>query len=185
MNVGVDLEFNSGFISQKQVLRTVVTADDLFASSYPSNGLSIVAQDNPGAANFRRLVFKVFSPVDLMVSDASGRKSGFDPVTGTLFDEIPNVLYNGSASEPESLSLMVEAGAALTVTLSGTGEGSYTFEALELQAAEIVSDTFTANTVIGQVDQFNIRSGEAGALIMPVEKSKDEETIIFLPFVLK
>ena len=79
----------------------------------------------------------------------------------------------------------VLAGAALTVTLSGTGEGSYTFEALELQAAEIVSDTFTANTVIGQVDQFNIRSGEAGALIMSVEKSKDEETIIFLPFVLK
>ena len=183
MKVGLDLEFNTGHVSNFPGLSAVITADDLFSSSYEENNKSELVQDNPNANTKRRLHFRVYSPVDLMITDAAGRRSGFDPLTDTHFDEIPNVLYTGAESEPESLSMMIETGTALTVTLTGTGTGSYTLEAIEFRQTEAASSTHTGQTELGLVTQYVILGNESDDLIQPIDVPVIEEKKLFLPLV--
>jgi hypothetical protein len=39
------------------------------------------------------LVYRIHSPVHLVITDPSGHKSGFDPRTNMTWDEIPNASY--------------------------------------------------------------------------------------------
>lgn len=76
-----------------------------------------------------------FSPVEAFVVDPLGRRQGLDPRTGTRYDEIPDAFYGGASTigperpegyePPKLLNLLRPAEGAYTLTVVGTGEGTY------------------------------------------------------------
>jgi hypothetical protein len=76
------------------------------------------------------------SPGDLLVTDGQGRRTGYDPTTGTVYAEIPGAVYDSTAeSDPEDptfvghvtreFELMRAPAGHYSVTVTGTGTGTY------------------------------------------------------------
>ena len=82
------------------------------------------------------IAFYFHSPGDLLVTDGQGRRTGYDPATGTVYDEIPGAAYDSTAeSDPEDptfvghttreFEFMRAPAGRYTVTVTGTGDGTY------------------------------------------------------------
>jgi hypothetical protein len=96
----------------------------------------VSAEDQTGT-----LSINLASPAELLVTDLTGRKTGIDPRSGIVYNEIPNATYSTQALADES-----EAGGpshpvktfyssapgdgTYTVQIIGTGNGSYTLTAI-------------------------------------------------------
>jgi len=63
------------------------------------------------------------SPVDILLVDPQGRRSGFDPATGLVLNEIPGGSYTGVGTEPETITVPYVMG---TYTIEATGLASLT-----------------------------------------------------------
>lgn len=113
----------------------------------------------------RTLAISAHSPVELLVTDPLGRKTGYDPTTGTSWNDIPNTSYTidavapdgGLGSEtPEEVKTLFVYGSIdgqYTVEIFGTGQGSYTINAFasDLQG-EITSQTSQGEATDGSLD---------------------------------
>ncbi len=82
------------------------------------------------------LVFFLHSPGEMLITDGQGRRSGYDPATGNVYDEIPGAAYDSSAiADPEDPTDLTDAtkefefmrapASDYTVTVTGTGTGTY------------------------------------------------------------
>jgi hypothetical protein len=84
------------------------------------------------------MTFTFHSPVESFVVDPLGRRQGLDPRTGTRYDEIPGAFYGEFSTlgpvlpdgyePPKMLDLRRPAEGAYTLTVVGTGEGTYDAE---------------------------------------------------------
>jgi len=87
------------------------------------------------------LTVSFHSPGELLITDPSGRRLGADPLTNTSFQEIPNSAYNNEPLEDDdtqipdddsdtmkSLELVSPLTGDYTLTVTGTGEGTYDME---------------------------------------------------------
>ena len=63
----------------------------------------------------------VQSPVAILVIDPEGRKVGFDPITGTIVNEIPGASYTGPDSEPQVLGIPTFLPGTYQMLIVGTG----------------------------------------------------------------
>lgn len=81
------------------------------------------------------------SPAELVLTNSAGQKTGFDPSTNTEFNQIPNATYgddsiddpNDDSGDPAStdekvLDLRPPANDTYTLTVIGTGSGTYDLE---------------------------------------------------------
>lgn len=113
-------------------------------------------------ANQQLLYFAAQSPVEFVVTDPIGRRSGYDPNTGTTWSEIPDAYYlrDGlgdldGTSEPiymKVLNLPDPLDGEYAVTVFGTGTGSYTLEATSMDwQGTSVNRVFTGDTTEGEV----------------------------------
>lgn len=81
------------------------------------------------------------SPAELLVTDPSGLRTGFDPTTNTWYAENPNATYgDDSIDDPtdtsdnpvnihaKSIEISPPAAGTYTVTVTGTGSGTYNLE---------------------------------------------------------
>lgn len=85
------------------------------------------------------LMISLGSPAELLLTDPSGRRTGIDPLTNTVFSENPDASYGGDsisdpsvdASDPpvhiESKSILLSPVPSGTYTLRVTGTGSGTY----------------------------------------------------------
>ncbi|MFH1565786.1 MAG: C39 family peptidase [bacterium] len=89
---------------------------------------------NDYAVDARSLVISAHSPVEFVVTDSLGRKSGYDPVIGVVWDQIPNAVYytrelgpNGPGVSLHSKELDISSplDGEYTITVIGTGNGNY------------------------------------------------------------
>lgn len=111
------------------------------------------------------------SPAELLVMDAQGRRSGKDPVTNAVYNEIPGALYSledtisssdvdldpSTAHQTKVLSLPVLLDGTYTVKVIGTGTGSYTLtSAMTNGVGSTAIETFTASTTQGAVTQYDL-----------------------------
>jgi hypothetical protein len=90
------------------------------------------------------LLAELHSPAELLLTDPLGRQVGFDPVSGGVFDEIPDANYDSSGygvvlddetiAEPDplwkELYVHLPTDGEYVVQVSGTGSGSYTLNLL-------------------------------------------------------
>lgn len=91
-------------------------------------------------ADARAISFSGHSPIELLVTDPLGRRSGLDPRTGTRYDEIPLALYEAVAIAPAGDGVPTHAFKNLTiyepvdgpyrVEVIGTGAGPFTLVTL-------------------------------------------------------
>jgi len=185
MQSDVDLEVNQGLFTNIPGIKDVITPDDLYFSSVWPKNLSDEVQFNPDVILDNRLVFRVFSPVDLLLTDSLGRKTGHDPRTNQTYNEIPEALYTGPDAEPETISL--QAGKELTWTLQaiGTEAGKYTLETTVLTDTGILTQVVTSVTSVAKVDSYQVSNQPLnnGVLVQPTNPPTDTKKYIFLPLV--
>lgn len=120
---------------------------------------------NPWTPNFNDLAsldVAVASPVQLLVTDPSGRRTGYDSATGTVLTEIPNSIYitqtlvdQLNPSNPPSEIKFVYANEPVTgsyqIGLIGTGNGNYTLSVIGMtRAGTQSSQVLTGQTTAGQ-----------------------------------
>ncbi len=150
---GIDLEVNVGIMTT--LFGPVVTPDDIFYSI--SNGKSILVQDSPTSHQNWRAVFRIFSPGHLLLTDPEGRRTGLDPVTKNILNEIPNTYYTGPDVDPESIIVLYpsleEDNWVLTVT--GTATGEYTLNSELMSKTDLYyARTVQEQTTLGQTDSY-------------------------------
>jgi hypothetical protein len=98
------------------------------------------------------------SPVDLLITDELGQKTGFTP-GGTVL-EIPNAYYSGSEFEHEFIIIEnPDAGSQFDLDVTGTGSGTYGLMRAYLKNnGFLVESALDENlsTEVGQLDEYVI-----------------------------
>jgi hypothetical protein len=91
-------------------------------------------------ADARAISFSGHSPIELLITDPLGRRSGLDPRTGARYDEIPQALYEDVEIAPagdgvpthafKNLTIYGPLDGAYRVEVIGTGAGPFTLVTL-------------------------------------------------------
>jgi hypothetical protein len=87
------------------------------------------------------------SPVNLLVVDPEGLRTGYDPSSGTIRNEIPSSGYYGPDSEPEAILISEPMEGAYSVVLTGTSNGSYTLGVILSLPEEFFVQTYVGDIV--------------------------------------
>jgi len=112
------------------------------------------------------------SPVELVLTDPQGRRTGFDPTTNTLFEDIPTSSYSksqlcdesgsGGCQAPfKSLDMANPMDGQYTLDVIGIGAGDFT---VEVRISDVtgnwITQTYSGTTAPGNVSRFTF-PGEA------------------------
>jgi uncharacterized protein (TIGR02145 family) len=134
---GVDLDSNFSAFSTKVkhwmtsmgpatgsgVVKSAVPPDDIYFSPFVTN-----VEDRGGIKrSVGRWVFRLLSPATILVIDEQGRRTGFDPETQSVLQEIPGSFYKGKDADPQSITFSDMSEGTFKVLITGTGTGEYTF----------------------------------------------------------
>lgn len=105
-------------------------------------------------------------PVELLVTDRHGRRTGYEPTTGRLYNEIPSSSYViqyhpceriSEGDGTKILQIQTMDYSQFKVEVIGTGSGSYELRYVaELAYAEDSARTVSGSTSYGEVDQYEI-----------------------------
>ncbi len=110
------------------------------------------------------------SPVEFVLTDPQGRRTGFDPVTNTLFQEIPTSAYSTAIYGDEqdlstpaplpftSLDMANQIDGQYTLDVIGTGSGNFTVEITTSAAAgNWITQTYSGTTAPGVSSQITFQ----------------------------
>jgi len=129
-----------------------------------NNNYSSITLFSGTQADRRSLRISAHSPVELLVTDPLGRKSGYDPVTGIFWNDIPDATYfiNTIAADAnpdqglflESKVLLVNNAidGQYSISVLGTGQGAYEINAFASDWTGLISrQAFTGTAQVGSV----------------------------------
>jgi hypothetical protein len=96
-------------------------------------------------SNTTSLSINAYSPINLLLVDASGRRTGLDPLTGLVLNEIPNSsyvinslgddLHPGTSTPPvKRIEVLNPVAGNYTLEANGTGSGTFTLQFLAASA---------------------------------------------------
>lgn len=134
-----------------------------YANSYNNLALYSTTPTDP-----RRLIISAHSPVELLVIDPSGRRTGYDSATGTVLNEIPGSIYvrqtladatnpNGVVHESKTFWAPAIEDGNYTVKVIGTGQGSFILDSIGYSEDGTSSfKTMDGNTNPGQTQQMQL-----------------------------
>ena len=101
------------------------------------------------------------SPVELLVTDPSGRRTGLDPANNIEYQDIPASSYgvdsieddvdpltSGPTPETKSFEALTPMAGTYTVDVIGTGSGPYTLDFLAYDTAYALTSTTLAGTAL-------------------------------------
>jgi hypothetical protein len=159
---GKDLEVDVGIST---ILDQWVTPDDLFFSVLKG---STVVESRLGVTD-NRILLTLWSPAHIMLVDPSGLRTGYDPGTGTVLNEIPLAIYSSPPDVEVETITAVGVGKGWNVVVTGYDNGGYKLEYnyLEPGTLNIVK---SGNTAPAQVDEYEI---------------EDPMYVIYLPLVMR
>lgn len=156
------------------------------AEKYDNEYHSIVKYIPIESDDNRNLQISAHSPVEFVVTDPLNRKSGYDPITETHWDDIPETDYEifamKNALEP---SLIIEAkvleidiplDGQYTISIYGTGDGEYTVYSLAIDK-------------MGQTERYEFNGiayeGSINIETFDYSENFDLSIKIHLPFIIK
>ncbi len=105
-------------------------------------------------------------PVELILTDPQGRRTGFDPISNTSFQDIPASAYstiifrdeqNFSPDDPpfKALDMANQMAGQYTLDVIGTGSGDFTVEVIASDAAgNWIIQTYSGTTAPGAPSRF-------------------------------
>lgn len=82
------------------------------------------------------IYFTIHSPVDVLVTDASGRRIGVDPATGTPVNDFGAKGFDSGPGEPRVIAIQDPTPGTFGLSAIGTGTGPYT---IDVSSADLVS----------------------------------------------
>jgi hypothetical protein len=109
------------------------------------------------------------SPAELLLTDSQGRRTGYDPVSGQTFEEIPGATYSVEADfdeetdelldETKVLEIMEPGVGQFSLQVCGTGSGTYDMEIVGINKHLTSSGTSYQNVPItpNHVDTYRIQ----------------------------
>lgn len=103
----------------------------------------------------RLLFIKLFSPIDMIVTDNTGRRSGTDPITQQLVNEIPSAYYSGNQESGEYLIIPNPEG-VYDLSVIGTGEGEYRIETSLLSDGDSIDSSITGTTRLSHTAHYRV-----------------------------
>jgi hypothetical protein len=153
-----------------------ITAEDVVrgnaqvnASGYLSFSVSTSQPISPTPAV---LIFKAESPVNLLVTNSAGQKTGFNPGSdGPLFfAEIPGSSYSGEQSEPEIIFIPLLEVGSYHLDIYGTGDGPYKITTLSQDPLgnELGNQILTGTAFSGSHIEQDYTIGNDGSVIFGI-----------------
>jgi hypothetical protein len=116
-----------------------------------ANGTDYILGANTGVCG--SLSTAIHSPADILMVDGQGHRTGFDPSTGSVFNEIPGGSYTGIGTEPETVTVPYVMG---TYLLYAFGLDSLTSPEpfrLTVETADAHSNTLDAQEMSGMASK--------------------------------
>jgi uncharacterized protein YycO len=179
---GIDLDSDAAWPARLFAAQAI-PGDDL----YYDDDVTLVDQKRGMQAV---IVSAVGSPADMLVIDAQGRRTGVDPETGEILDEIPEITY-GRMDLPLVLDFFLpdqwesdfvaipNLDETWEIQILGTKRGSYQLGAELVDWQHHHTQTFTRTTEAGQIDTFQLEYPEQPqALIIRASE-------VYLPLVIR
>jgi hypothetical protein len=146
---GIDLEVDMGVGSN--LLDWWVTPDDLFFSIV--KGSTIV--ESKLGISLGQILLTLWSPAHILLVDPSGLRTGFDPDSGTILNEIPLATYTAPPSAEVETIAGIGVGDGWKVVVTGYASGEYVLEYRYIKPGTLTIIE-TGTTASGQVKEYPI-----------------------------
>ena len=104
--------------------------------------------------NVKLILFKIFSPADLLVVDPNGKKIGKE--NGMVVNQITDAFYTGFNTDTEFITILNPLDGEYKVFTEGTDSGVYTVETNFISNTTATTASFTGNTVSGLVTELEV-----------------------------
>lgn len=136
------------------------TLQEVYENKYKQ--IVMFSSDAPKSA----LLLAIHSPVEVVITDPLGRRTGFDPRTNSSYAEIPTSSYgieflaaadeSGGLLEQTVLDLLTPVDGQYTIQTIGTDSGSYSIEVIAVNTEGNSTKTlFTGTTSLNHIDNHN------------------------------
>ncbi len=99
---------------------------------------------------------RVYSPVDMLLTDSQGNKLGTDLVSGLPINELDRAYYSGNATNEEYMIIPDIPEGEYTLALKGTASGTYGFETSLLSAANSDDSLETGIAIPGLTQSYSL-----------------------------
>ena len=160
---------------------TYVSAGARLNTPFGGEHLDVQSKTDQLQVTPKAIMFTLFSPANLHVTDPINRHIGADPTTGEYVNEIPGASYSGPGSHPQRIVIPDPVDGVYDIKIVGTSTGEYTL-VVELATVEkITTNTYTGDIAAGQIleSEANISEDEmtftppslpVGGISIPVNK---------------
>jgi pimeloyl-ACP methyl ester carboxylesterase len=116
-------------------------------------------------------------PINLLVTDAQGRRLGYDPATGQEYREIPHSIYTGANEEPQVLLLADAPSGTYQIKSTGYDTGAFAIHFERFDGAGVTRvERFGGQTTNGQVDTYTVNYTPGGPLPTPTHTPTSTST---------
>lgn len=143
---------------------SAVPPDDIYFSPYVSK-----IEERSGTA-FGRWVWRILSPAKLLVTDPQGKRTGYDPETNSVIQEIPSAFYGGLDSDPQFISYRGVIDDTWKFQAIGTDTGEYTFLAESVDKDTHPTSSASGNINPGQVVTYKISNPTDGEAPIQIQQ---------------
>jgi hypothetical protein len=108
------------------------------------------------------------SKVNILVTDPSNLRVGYDLTTGTFDNVVEDALYSGPGTEPQVITIQSPTAGLYTIDVIGTSWGNYTItvESLDKDGYPISGENFGDAIFQGEVQRYIVRLLENGSLLI-------------------
>jgi len=101
---------------------------------------------NPGDDLLQASELRVtaYSPINLLVTDPSSNRIGYDPITQSVVNEIPGATYTGPGSEPQIIEIPNSINGTYRIDAIGMEYGTFslTLESIDINGTVLDCDTW-------------------------------------------
>jgi hypothetical protein len=113
------------------------------------------------------LSVKAESPVNLLLTAEEGLRIGYDPNSGTIINEIEGAMYSGTDTEPQTMLVPYSQSKGYTISVSGTGVGSYriTVESTNSSGGTVGTLIYSGSASQGSLNVYTIELQADGTLV--------------------
>lgn len=119
--------------------------------------------------NFKILIIKILSPVDVQVIAPDGKRIGKDFNTGGEINEIGGAFYSGFLTDDEYITIPNPLDGEYRIETEGTGSGFYTVASGYISDDISVDRDFTAQTEPGKAEELGLSIDNANPAALEIK----------------
>ena len=137
----------------------VTKAEGLIFKKLTGRDASILITSNTDSfldINYRILIIKILSPIDVQVIAPDLKRIGKDFATGGEFNEIDGAFYSGFETDDEYITIPNPLDGEYKIETIGTGSGEYTIATGYISDTVSVDKDFTGQTALDMSATINI-----------------------------